>query len=172
MIGKSYESLIGGNVKSASVIVVSDRVYSGERPDKAGEIAEQLLTAEGFSVEQRVVIPEGREAVEAHIASALDAGVALVVTCGGTGVRPRNLTPEATEGFISTRLFGLEQLVLMEGLHNTRHAAMSRGIIGFTSRSEGGSLIVNAPGSRGGVEDTLRVVLEFWPRLSEGLTRH
>lgn len=156
-------------MNKAHVIVVSDRVFSGERPNRAGATAEEMLTNAGFDVTRRAVVEEGRDAVGSCIQAAIREHVPLIITCGGTGVRPRNLTPEATEPFLSTRLFGLEQMVLLEGLKHTRHAAMSRGLIGFTSRGSEGSLIVNAPGSRGGVEDTLKVVLELWPRLSEGI---
>lgn len=153
----------------ASVIVVSDRVHSGVKPDRGGDIAVDMLEQSGFEVAPRMVVQEGIESVGHCIATALRSDAALIVTCGGTGVRPRNLTPEATEPFLGTRLFAMEQLVLLEGLKQTRHAAMSRGMIGFTTRDEGGCLIVNAPGSPGGVKDTLTVILDMWPRLSEGL---
>lgn len=156
-------------MQKASVIVVSDRVVSGEREDRAGDKAEEMLLQAGFTDVQRVVVEEGRDAVKEQIRKALDAQRPLILTCGGTGVQPRNLTPEATEPFITTRMQGIEQMLLVEGLKNTRHAAMSRGLVGFTSRGAGGSLIVNAPGSSGGVKDTLNVILELWPRLSEGI---
>lgn len=156
-------------MRSSFVIVVSDRVMSGEREDRAGDIAEEMLLGSGFADVRRVVVGEGRDAVEEQIRKALDTQTPLIVTCGGTGVQPSNLTPEATEPFITTRLHAIEQMVLLEGLKNTRHAAMTRGLIGFSSREAGGSLIVNAPGSSGGVKDTLGVILELWPRLSEGI---
>lgn len=135
-------------------------------------MAVDILERFGFEVAPRMVVEEGLEPVGRCIASALRNNATLIVTCGGTGVRPRNLTPEATEPFLGTRLYAMEQLVLLEGLKETRHAAMSRGMIGFTTRDEGGSLIVNAPGSPGGVKDTLTVILDMWPRLSEGFAPH
>ncbi|OIR46367.1 molybdopterin-binding protein [Corynebacterium sp. NML130628] len=152
---------------TAVVIVVSDRVFGGERKDKASPAATRLLTEAGFQVAQPVIIPEGDEALRNAMAQAVEGGNSLILTCGGTGLGPRNLTPEVTEEFISTRLHGIETQVLIAGLEHSPRAGLCRGVIGLTSREPGASLIVNTPSSRGGVSDTLGVILALWPSLTE-----
>lgn len=152
---------------TAVVIVVSDRVFGGERKDKASPAATRLLTEAGFQVTGPVIIPEGDEALRNAMAQAVEGGNSLILTCGGTGLGPRNLTPEVTEEFISTRLHGIETQVLIAGLEQSPRAGLCRGVIGLTSREPGASLIVNAPSSHGGVNDTLGVILALWPSLTE-----
>ena len=82
----------------------------------------------------------------------------MVLTTGGTGVTPRDLTPEATAPLLSTRLEGIEAQIRAHGLSKTPLAGLSRGLVGVTSRGDDGALIVNAPGSRGGVKDTVAVI--------------
>lgn len=149
------------------MIVVSDRVYRGEKPDLATPLATQKLRAAGFHVGDSAVVPEGALAVGKELDDAIASGTALIVTCGGTGLGPNNLTPEETMARISTRLHGVEGTMLMHGLHHSPRAGLTRGVVGLTSREPGGCLIVNAPGSRGGVEDALEVVLELWPSIAE-----
>ena len=91
--------------------------------------------------------------------------MSLLLACGGTGIGPDNLTPEESLKVITTRLHGLETQVLIVGLKNTKYAGLSRGVIGFSSREPGGTLVVNAPSSSGGMRDTLGVILELWPKL-------
>lgn len=79
---------------------------------------------------------------------------------------PDNLTPEETDKVITTRLHGLETQVLIEGLKQTPRASMSRGVIGLSSREPGGTLVVNASSSSGGLRDCIRVVLSVWPSIS------
>lgn len=85
----------------------------------------------------------------------------------GTGLGPSNLTPEVSLERISTRLHGVETNILIEGLAHSERAGLCRGVVGLTSREPGGSLIVNAPSSRGGIRDTLTVILRLWPSLTE-----
>ena len=94
---------------TAVIIVVSDRVFGGERKDKASPAAIQLLTEAGFQVAPPVVIPEGDKALRGAMAQAVKGGNSLILTCGGTGLGPRNLTPEVSEEFISTRLHGTDR---------------------------------------------------------------
>lgn len=143
----------------AAVIVVSDRVHSGEREDKSGPRARKLLADAGVEVGQEVVVPEGGEAVAREIDRALAGGVRLIVTTGGTGIGARNLTPEVTAERLGCRLTGLETQVLIEGLKSSPQAGLSRGLIGLTSRDERATLIVNAPSAPGAVSDSLGVVL-------------
>ena len=140
------------------VIIVSDRIYSGERKDRAGLLAEQLLTAAGVDVTRRVIIPEGPEAVGEELGRAVATGIRVIVTVGGTGVGPRNRTPEATAPLLETELSAVMSQILFAGLANTHQAGLSRGLVGLTARESGTGLIVNAPSSAGGVSDALGVV--------------
>lgn len=154
---------------TARIIVVSDRVHGGDREDSTTPVAEILLAEAGFHVASAQVVPEGAEAVSAALDEAIAAGTNLILTCGGTGLGPNNLTPEATQERITTRLHGVETQILLTGLQHSDRAALCRGVVGLTSREPGGSLIVNSPGSRGGTADTLAVVLSLWPSIAEWL---
>lgn len=152
---------------TARIIVVSDRIHSGEREDSSTPAARSLLDAAGFETTGSTVVPEGEAGVAGALDEALAAGASLVLTCGGTGLGPSNLTPEVSLERISTRLHGVETNILIEGLAHSERAGLCRGVVGLTSREPGGSLIVNAPSSRGGIRDTLTVILRLWPSLTE-----
>ena len=138
-------------VKGA-VITVSDRCVSGEREDLSGPLAQRLLAEHDIVVDK-----------------AGSAGARVVLTTGGTGVTPRDLTPEATAPLLEARLEGLEAQIRAHGLTKTPLAGLSRGLVGVTSRGDGGALIVNAPGSRGGVKDTIAVIGPLVPHVLEQL---
>jgi len=93
----------------------------------------------------------------------------VVLTTGGTGVTPRDLTPEATAPLLETRIEGIEAQIRAHGLTKTPLAGLSRGLVGVTSRGDDGALVVNAPGSRGGVKDTVAVVGPLVPHVLEQL---
>ena len=152
--------------KSAKIVVVSDRIAGGERENTIGQDAAAILQEAGFSVTDLLVVPEGAEPIPKELERAIADGVALLLTCGGTGLGPRNLTPEETIKVISTRLETVETQVLVEGLKNTPKASMSRGVIGLSSREPGGTLVVNASSSSGGMRDCLKVILAVWPSFS------
>lgn len=156
---------------TGAVVVVSDRIVSGERGDQAGPIARELLSAAGVDVREVIVVPEGIDAVAARLRAALADGVRVMVTVGGTGVGPRNQTPEATAPLLSIQLTGVATQILLEGLKSSAQAGLSRGLVGLTGREAGASLIVNAPGSQGGVRDTLGVLCPLLPHIFERLGR-
>lgn len=156
---------------TGSVIVVSDRVHAGEREDLAGPLARDLLTEAGVDVRGVTVVPEGADAVADRLAASLAEGVRVIVTIGGTGVGPRNRTPDVTAGLLAVRLPGVSTQILLEGLKSTPTAGLSRGLVGLTERGPGATLIVNAPGSRGGVRDALGVICPLLPDLLHGSAR-
>ncbi|MDO5670473.1 MAG: molybdopterin-binding protein [Corynebacterium sp.] len=156
-------------VKKASVIVVSDRVIAGEHDNAAGDLAARLLCDAGLHVTGPLIVPEGQEAVSQALAHARAAGHRVIVTVGGTGLGPRNLTPEATAPHVAVELTGLMMQVLIAGLGNTNQAGLSRGLIGLTGRGAEDALIVNTPSSRGGVKDALGVVCPLLPNIFERL---
>lgn len=143
---------------TARIITVSDRCAAGERADASGPLAKDLLTSMGVRVDHVVVVPDGVEAVQAAITDAITAGRRLVFTTGGTGVSPRDWTPEATEPLLAAQLPGLAEQIRQRGLGLAPAAMLSRGLVGVSSREPGATLIVNAPGSPGGVRDAIAVL--------------
>lgn len=155
-------------VKGA-VITVSDRCVSGEREDVSGPLAARLLHEHDVVVDAVKVVPDGVEPVRAAIEEAIAAGARVVLTTGGTGVTPRDLTPEGTAPLLAVRLEGIEAQIRAYGLTQTPLSSLSRGLVGVTSRDADGALVVNAPGSRGGVKDTVAVVGPLVPHVLEQL---
>lgn len=152
-----------------AVITVSDRCVSGEREDVSGPLAARLLRRHDVVVDAVKVVPDGVEPVRAAIEEAIAAGARVVLTTGGTGVTPRDLTPEGTAPLLAVRLEGIEAQIRAYGLTQTPLSSLSRGLVGVTSRGADGVLVVNAPGSRGGVKDTVAVVGPLVPHVLEQL---
>lgn len=132
---------------TALVLTTSDRSFAGERPDRSGELLAARLAELGFRVDRQVV-PDDVGIIE----RALIAGAAshrLVVTTGGTGLTPRDVTPQATAVVVDYQVPGIAEAMRAEGRRHTPMASLSRGIVGVRA----GSLIVNVPGSpRGAME--------------------
>jgi molybdopterin adenylyltransferase len=146
------------------VITVSDGVTHGTRRDESGDVAERLLTEAGFAVAERMVLPDERPQIEDRLREIADErAVPLVVTTGGTGFGPRDVTPEATRAVIDREAPGLAELMRREGLDKTPLAALSRAVVG----SRGATLIVNLPGSPKGVLESLEAVLSVLPHAVE-----
>ncbi|SDN71200.1 molybdenum cofactor synthesis domain-containing protein [Actinomyces ruminicola] len=152
-----------------AVITVSDRCVSGEREDVSGPLAVRLLREHDVVVDAVRVVPDGVEPVRTAIEEAVAAGARVVLTTGGTGVTPRDLTPEGTAPLLAVRLEGIEAQIRTYGLKQTPLSSLSRGLVGVTSRDADGVLVVNAPGSRGGVKDTIAVVGPLVPHVLEQL---
>jgi molybdopterin adenylyltransferase len=136
----------------AAVLTVSDGVAAGTREDASGDLLAGLLESEGYVVERRVVPDEASEIAEAIVQLAGDAGV--VLTTGGTGVAPRDVTPEATRSVIDREAPGIAEAIRADSLAKTPHALLSRGVAGIHDRT----LVVNLPGSPGGCRDGFAVV--------------
>lgn len=133
--------------RTAHVLTASDRSAAGERPDASGEAIAERLVALGFSV-TRGVVADDRAIIEAELRAAA-AAHRLVVTTGGTGLTPRDVTPQATLAVIDYEVPGMAELMRAEGRRSTPLAALSRAVVGVRGRS----LIVNLPGSpRGAIE--------------------
>ena len=136
----------------AAVLTVSDGVDMGTREDASGDLLEELLVGEGFEVVRRVV-PDERSAI-AEAIEALADEARLVLTTGGTGVGPRDVTPEATATVIERPVPGIAEAMRADAIDKTPHALLSRGIAGV----RGTTLVVNLPGSTGGCRDGFAVV--------------
>jgi molybdopterin adenylyltransferase len=136
----------------AAVVTVSDGVSEGTREDESGAVLAGLLAAEGYEVERRVV-PDDRDAIADAIAELAD-DVALVLTTGGTGLGPRDVTPEATADVLERAAPGISEALRADSLAKTPHALLSRGVAGV----RGQTLVVNLPGSPGGCRDGFEVL--------------
>ena len=147
---------------SAAVLTVSDGVAGGTREDGSGDAAEALLREAGFDVRERRVVPDERPAIEDALRGLAETS-ALVVTTGGTGFGPRDVTPEATRAVLDREAPGLAELMRSSGLGQTPLAALSRASAGTI----GDALVVNLPGSPRGVRESLSAVLPVVPHALE-----
>jgi molybdopterin adenylyltransferase len=136
----------------AAVLTVSDGVSEGSREDRSGDVLEELLGAEGYEVERRVV-PDERDAI-ADAISELAGAAQVVLTTGGTGLGPRDVTPEATMNVLDRAAPGIAEAIRADSIAKTPHALLSRGIAGVV----GTTLVVNLPGSPGGCRDGFAVL--------------
>jgi len=146
----------------AAVLTVSDGVSDGTRADESGDVAEGILREAGFEVGSRTLVPDDRGRIEA-ILRELAGTHALVVTTGGTGFGPRDVTPEATRAVIDREAPGLAEVMRAAGLAKTPMASLSRAVAG----SIGGTLVLNLPGSPKGVRESLDAVLPVLPHAIE-----
>ncbi|WP_052864644.1 MogA/MoaB family molybdenum cofactor biosynthesis protein [Streptomyces niger] len=137
----------------AMVVTASNRAAAGVYADKGGPLIAEALTALGFEVEGPRVVPDG-DPVEAALREAVAGGHDVVVTTGGTGLSPTDATPEATRRVLDHEVPGIAEAIRAEGLAKVPTAALSRGLAGVAGRT----LIVNLPGSTGGVRDGLAVL--------------
>jgi molybdenum cofactor synthesis domain-containing protein len=135
-------------------------VHAGERQDESGDVLEQLLRADEFEV-TRVVVPDELDAIRGAIGE-LASVASLVLTTGGTGFAPRDVTPEATRTELDREAPGIAEAIRSDALSRTPHALLSRGVSGL----KGEALVVNLPGSPGGCRDGYAVLR---PALRHGL---
>jgi molybdenum cofactor synthesis domain-containing protein len=136
----------------AAVLTVSDGVAAGEREDASGDLLAELLAGEGFDVERRLVADD-REAIADAIVELIE-DAALVLTTGGTGFGPRDVTPEATAEVLDRRAPGIAEAIRADSIAKTPHGLLSRGVAGVRDRT----LVVNLPGSPGGCRDGFAVL--------------
>jgi molybdenum cofactor biosynthesis protein B len=134
------------------VLTISDGVTSGTREDRSGDALEELLRDDGYEVERRLV-PDERDQIAAAIRD-LAASAQLVLTTGGTGLAPRDVTPEATRDVLDREAPGISQALRADSIAKTPHGLLSRGAAGVV----GATLVVNLPGSTGGCRDGFAVL--------------
>lgn len=147
-----------------AVLTISDAGSQGLRDDSSGDVIVEMMAQAGFSQVRRDIIPDEKDQIMARLSEWCDAGAAdVVVTTGGTGLGPRDVTPEATRAIIDIEAPGISEAMRMETLKNTPFAMLSRGVVGVRN----GCLIVNLPGSPTGVRETLEVALRAMPHALE-----
>jgi len=144
---------MAGEGRRAYVLTASDRSAAGERTDSSGDVVEERLTGLGFVVE-RGIVPDERGRIEAALTEASRTHD-LVVTTGGTGLTPRDVTPQATLAVIDYEVPGMAEAMRADGRRSTPMAALSRGVVGVLGRS----LIVNLPGSPRGAAESLESIV-------------
>lgn len=142
-----------GALYRALVVTASNRAAAGIYEDRGGPLIAEGLTAFGFAVEGPQVVPDG-DPVEAALRAGVDAGYDVIVTTGGTGISPTDRTPEATRAVLDHEVPGIPEAIRAYGRDKVPTAVLSRGLAGVAGRT----LIVNLPGSTGGVRDGLAVL--------------
>ena len=139
---------------AAAVITCSNRSAAGERADDSGALLADLLAAAGHTVSSRVVVPDQIEAIRGAVRAAIDAGAAAVLTTGGTGLTPTDVTPEAVAPLLERQIPGIAETLRQVSRDRVPTSVLSRGIAGTI----GSSLVVTLPGSPGGVRDGMAVL--------------
>jgi molybdopterin adenylyltransferase len=157
-------------LKTAAVLTISDSSFQGKRKDKSGPAVVRKLKAAGFEVVKTAIFPDEQEQIEAALVQACKS-VRLVVTVGGTGVAPRDVTPEATTAVVERLVVGIPEKMRWDGAKKTAFAGLSRGVCG----TRGTSLVLNLPGSPVAATESLKAVIKMLPHaldLLEGYTAH
>jgi molybdenum cofactor biosynthesis protein B len=139
---------------SAVIVTVSDRSAAGERADTSGPLLAELLRSLGFEAAEPVVVPDDADQIEAALRAAISSGADLVVTTGGTGLSPRDVTPEATMRVLDRVAPGIAEALRQYNREPVPTTILSRAVAGVASRT----LVVNLPGSTGGVRDGVAVL--------------
>lgn len=146
------------------VLIISDRGARGEAEDKSGPLITQMVGSRTqWQISQRDIIPDELELIADTLKAWCDLGLALILTSGGTGFAPRDVTPEATLSVIEREAPGIAEAVRAESLKITRHAMLSRAVAGIRGRT----LIVNMPGNPKAVRENLEVLLPVLPHALE-----
>ena len=144
------------------VITASDKGYAGEREDLSGKKIVSIMEENGYEIAKTIILPDDKQMLSDEMIAMCDAGINLILTTGGTGFSPRDITPEATKAVIDREVNGIPMAILNYSLSITDRAMLSRAAAGI----RGNTLIINLPGSPKAVEEALVYIL---PSLKHGL---
>ena len=151
-------------VFNLGILTISDAGFKGERADTSGDAISELMTERGFREALRDIVPDEKELISERLRDWCDGGeVDLVLTTGGTGLGPRDVTPEATRAVIELEVPGMAEAMRIQALENTPLAMLSRSVAGVRA----GCLIINLPGNPAGVRETLDVAVPAIPHALE-----
>jgi molybdenum cofactor synthesis domain-containing protein len=152
---------------NVAILTVSDRSAAGDRDDVSGLLIKERIEARGWQVSYYAVVPDEGSEIEKYLIQWCDSGeVDLILTTGGTGFSPRDITPESTRSVIERDVPGIPEVLRQEGLKKTAHAMLSRAVAGI----RGKTLIVNLPGNPKAVKESLPVLLPVLPHAIKLLT--
>ena len=143
-----------------AILTVSDSCAAGKREDESGQTIEDILAVGGFEICERRIVADDREAIANELKFLCGKrSVDVVLTTGGTGLGPRDVTPEATGSVCERMVPGLSEMMRTEGFKKTKHAVLSRGMAGIHNKT----LIINLPGSSKGAKESLEIILDVLP---------
>lgn len=152
--GKSDRTPVGEKSISARIVVCSDSISAGKGEDRAGEVIREKLEKHGVAILEKVIIPDDRDQIQNHAKVASESGVDLLIFTGGTGLSPRDVTPEALEEIVDRRIPGIEEAIRNYGQQRTPYAMLSRSLAGQL----GNTIILALPGSTSGAGESIDAV--------------
>ncbi|MHC4571075.1 MAG: MogA/MoaB family molybdenum cofactor biosynthesis protein [Planctomycetota bacterium] len=144
----------------AAILTVSDSCAQGKREDISGQTIKDILAKNGFEICDKRIVEDNREAIASELKYFSDeTDVDVVITTGGTGLGPRDITPEATDSVCEKTIPGLSEIIRARGWQKTKNAVLSRGTAGIRNKT----LIINLPGSPKAVRESLEIILDLLP---------
>ncbi|MDY6836277.1 MAG: MogA/MoaB family molybdenum cofactor biosynthesis protein [Chloroflexota bacterium] len=150
---------------NVGILTVSDKGSRGERHDQSGQVISELIKGIGANVKCYEIVPDEIDVIKMKLMDWINTGLDLVLTTGGTGLSPRDVTPEATMSVIDKLAPGIAEAIRAESMKNTPYAMLSRGVAGVSLNT----LIVNLPGSPKAVKECLSVIIPVLPHAVETL---
>ena len=143
-----------------AILTISDTCSEGQRADTSGQTINDMLNDDRFQVTEKVIVPDDEQIITETLSIFSDGNSAdVILTTGGTGLGPRDVTPEATASVCERKVPGLSEILRSEGFKNSPYAVLSRGMAGIRNNT----LIVNLPGSPKGVRESLEIIIDILP---------